>query len=30
MYPDLRGSLLDEVTFDRLMEIKKEMDSHSN
>ncbi|MDC0234811.1 TRAP transporter substrate-binding protein DctP [Candidatus Marinimicrobia bacterium] len=30
MYPDLRGSLIDEVTFDRLMEIKKEMDSLSN
>jgi TRAP-type C4-dicarboxylate transport system substrate-binding protein len=30
MYPDLRGSLIDEVTFDRLMEIIKEMDSLSN
>ena len=27
MYPDIRGSLIDEKAFDRLMEIKKEMDS---
>jgi hypothetical protein len=27
MYPDIRGSLIDEKVFDRLMEIKKEMDS---
>ena len=27
MYPDIRGSLIDEKAFDRLMEIKKEMGS---
>jgi len=27
MYPDIRGSLIDEKTYDRLMEIKKEMES---
>ncbi|MBC8344926.1 MAG: TRAP transporter substrate-binding protein DctP [Candidatus Marinimicrobia bacterium] len=27
MYPDFRGTLIDEVTFDRLMEVKNEMDS---
>ncbi len=27
MYPDIRGSLIDENAFDKLMEIKKEMES---
>jgi TRAP-type C4-dicarboxylate transport system substrate-binding protein len=27
MYPDIRGTLIDEKAFDKLMEIKKEMES---
>jgi len=27
MAPDFRGTVIDEKAFDRLMEIKKEMDS---